>query len=113
MTGARAKVRISTLLEEVNWLSIKELTTLHSLVQCWKILRLKKPENMVELLILDEENLIKTPEPRLQFTLAGFRWRVTRDWNELPPETRVQMSLPVFKKEVKKWIKLRRQVEPD
>ena len=89
VTGARSKTRISTLLEDVKWLSINELTLYHSLVQCWKILRLGKPENMTELLTLDNENRITTPPPILQFTIAGFRWRVYKDWNALPPELRV------------------------
>ena len=113
VTDARAKTRISTLLEDTGWLSIRELTVYHSLLQCWKILRLQKPENMVEHLTLDENNFITTPEPRIQFTLAGFRWRVTRDWNSLPADIRTQRSLPIFKKAVKSWITLKRQQEPD
>ena len=60
---------------------------------------------MSELLTLDEN-------PRLQFTSAGFRWRTTVDWNNLPLEIREIGNLPLFKKKVTIWIREKRAVEP-
>ena len=90
-----------------------DLTSFHSMVQCWKIFRLNRPENMVETLCLDENDMIAAPGPRLQFTLAGFRWRVKEEWNAMPQEIRMQKSLPVFKRSLKIWMKQRMQREPD
>ena len=110
--NSNRRTRVSKLLLDCNWMSVNDLTTYHSLIQLWKIVRLNRPENF-ENFAIDNSDKIQITEPRLQFTLEGFRWRTSADWNELPTDVRKTMSLPVFKRKVKQWIKLRRTEEPD
>ena len=113
ITGQRRRVRISTLLEEVGWWSIREQIRIHSLVQLWKVLHLNKPATIRNKLRMDDEGEIHLPPPRLQFTLLGFTWRSVEYWNELPQEIRTLKSLPKFKRSIKKWTMDRRNIDPD
>ena len=101
VNSSSSKTRISTLLTECGWLSIREMIQYHSLIQLWKIVRMHKPEHFEDYEI-DDQDIISTTPPRLQFTREGFRWRTISDWNKLTPELRELKSLPVFKKKVKK-----------
>ena len=113
ITGHSKRTRIRKLLEDCDWLSIREMEKYHSMIQVWKLVRLGKPENMVDKMILTDESLIRTTIPRLLFTKSGFRWRAADCWNMMPMELRTNQSLPSFKKSVNKWIKQRRRPEPD
>ena len=104
--GKRTKTRI--LMESANWLDIHELEELHSLMLMWKVVRLNSPQYMADRIEINEENLISTQYPRLQNSLRGFRWKSTAQWNNMDPELREELSLPRFKKNVRRWIVNRR-----
>ena len=101
VTNKGKKTKISTLLETTEWLSIRETTRYQSLIQFWKILHLRKPKFMTNLIQLDNRNNATTSLPRLQFTTHGWRWRTTDDWNLLDQEIRDTASLPTFKRKLK------------
>ena len=113
ITGCGARTRITSLLDEVGWMSMKELTEKHSLVQMWKILYLNKPEIMREKIVVDNEMKIELNLPRLQFTLQSFYWRTSVQWNSLPQNMRELNKLPMFKTRLKTWMKWRRDNETD
>ena len=112
VTGANRKTKTISILENCGWLSIKELTSYHSLIQLWKLLRIHKPSNMANKFSLDEDNIVSTTAPRLLFTTNGFRWRTTTTWNQLPEDLRTTLSLPVFKRRIKTWITGQRIATP-
>ena len=112
ITGSR-RTKISSLLKKLDWLSISELTTTHSLTQLWKVIHMGRPEMISERITLNDDFTILIREPKLQFTQAGFLWRTTKVWNTLPHEIRTLKNLPNFKKKIKKWVKELRNTEPD
>ena len=100
-------------MDELGWLTIREMANYHSVVQLWKLVRMKKPTIISEKFTINENEKVSTSYPRLQFTELGYRWRATQQWNILPMEIRCNMSLPSFKRQVKSWIKSQRNQEPD
>ena len=83
-TGCGREEKNFSMLEEVGWFSIVELTKIHSLVQMWKVAHLNKPENIRDKIEILEDYHVTTEPPRLQFAEHGFTRRTTRDWNLLP-----------------------------
>ena len=65
VTKMPRKTRIRTLLEKCRWLSVKEMIKFHSLLQLWKILRMKKPESMYRKYTMEEDDKISTTGNRL------------------------------------------------
>ena len=98
------KTRIRTLLEKCNWLDVIEMTTYHSLLQVWKIIRTGKPEYLRRRITVQPDNTISTTKPRLQFTATCFRWRTTDQWNSLPEDIRGLLNFKPFKQQLRKWI---------
>ena len=114
VTGKKRTTKTSVLLNECNWLDIKELTEYHSQVQIWKTLRWGKPEYLVEKLRTDTEDKMYTDHPRLQLTAGSFRWKAVDQWRMLPDSVTGQIVLPKFKRKLKEWLKDRRTTnEPD
>ena len=113
VTQSGKRTKISILLESCQWLSIQELVIYNTLVQTWKVIRFRRPEDMSDKIVMNHLEELSTTVPRLQFTENGYRWRATRTWNLLPPGIRGEMSLPVFKKKIKAWIIEGRAAQPD
>ena len=113
ITGMSRKTRTSTLLETLNWFSIKELEKIHSITQLWKILHKNKPEIIRQKIEMNDNFEIQLQPIRLQFTNNSFLNRTSNEWNKMPPSLRMMKSLPTFKKHLKKWIKERRTLNPD
>ena len=112
VTGGSKKTKIRKLLVECGWLSIIELSTYHTVVQLWKILTYRKPENMSQKIQLDENLDASTTTPRLQFTKDGYRWRSIENWNSIPRDIRSIKSLPRFKRKLRHWIISERNWDP-
>ena len=108
--GKRAKTM--NLMKEINWLTIKEMTTYYSLIAMWKTIWLKAPEYLQKKITIKEDYLIEKQHPRLKNTLQSFRFRTIPEWNSLPLTTRQLQSLPRFKHQVKSWIKEQREPDP-
>ena len=113
VTGGNRKTRIRKLLLECGWLSVREMSFYHSVVQLWKIFTFKKPENMFKKIQIDENLDANTSTPRLQFTTYGYRWRSVENWNQIPREIREVKSLPSFKRKLRLWIVSKRNWDPD
>ena len=100
------------LMERCNWLTIKELIGYHSLVSMWSIVNRKIPEQVYDIIIINEDRTISTTKARLLIVSKGFRWRTVPKWNCLPDVTRHNSAIGSFKKQVKTWIKQQRQINP-
>ena len=87
-----------------NWLSIKELGLFHSMITTWKLSRWKNPRNLAAKVSIDDNSMMSTTIPRLQNTQQSYRWRCVTTWNSLPSEIRTCLSLPRFKRTLRKWI---------
>ena len=119
VTGCGSKIRITSLLEEVGWMSIREMAEQHSLVQMWKVLHLNKPTMIREKIEVDQDMMIEIAQPRLEFTLQSFIWRTSLQWNNLPQNMRELDKISAFKIRLKVWMRWRRDsaddsdIEPD
>ena len=106
--------KIASLMEELDWMTIKEMTVQNSSTLMWKMLNCRKPLRIAENITVDRTRMIiNITEPRLQITEQNFTIRAGRDWNKLPDHIRLNDKLHIFKKQVKTWIKEQRNPEPD
>ena len=114
---------ISRLLKECGWLSISQLGVYHSLVLVYKILQSRSPQYLYDKLTgtqgephyqtrytrkLATGQLIKLgPDSVAESELArnSFKYRATRQWNDLPPELKQVKILSKFKSELRRWIR--------
>jgi hypothetical protein len=115
--GRGKRTRVTTLLKECNWLSVRQLTMLHSLVQLWKTVKTGCPGHFGGRLRGETEEgrtrrnvtrgrLDSRSRSGKKIVRTSWRWRAVDQWNTLPESLRTQNSMTVFKKELKKWISL-------
>ena len=104
VTGDGRRTAKSTLLEKCKWLSIEETITLYTGVRMWNVLRRRIPKNLTSKIVLNEDSSVSTTPARLITTSRSFRWHGTELWNNLSTELRENLSLPSFKRNLRKWI---------
>ncbi len=95
-------------MSSVNWLSVREMIRLQTLVTAWKIVKLGSLQHLADKIIIHPDMSITTSRPRLLNTAMGLRWRVCQQWGMLSEELRNINSLPRFKHRMKVWIKSQR-----
>ena len=103
--GANKRTKSKELMKAANWLDIHEMLKLQTLTMTWKTLYMNQPQHLSENIYKDPLNNIYTTQPRLMNTESNLRWRMCREWNQLPPELKSIQSLPRFKSRAKNWIK--------
>ena len=108
ITGLGKRTSMSTLMREMNWLSIKEMIEMQTTIMVWKVVRTGKPEYLAEKMKLVDNNSLRTETMRLKTTADSFRHRGIRHWNALDDSLRECKSLPIFRKNVRKTIIERR-----
>ena len=96
-------------LDQLNWLSVKQLTVFHSVTLLWQQCR-----GNTDFLTRDlhwEESRTQGParlrtEPyKMEFRRKAWRHRTVAWWNSMPEKLRTQTSFKLFKKELKPWVK--------
>ena len=105
--------RVSVLLGQCGWMSVRQLVLFHTMVLTFKIRKDKKPEYLHEKLScqfhyntrLAAGNAIR----RTEQIDSDVRWksfvpRSTREWNLLPVKIQSMNNLKKFKKELRIWI---------
>ena len=108
------KTKINFLMESLDWLTIQEMILTNKSTIMWKMLHKDRPCKVASKLEVDRSNMtIRILEPRIMFTEHNFTLRASRDWNRLPDFIRNNDKLQSFKKQVKKWVKEQRHLEPD
>ena len=68
ITGRPKKTSTKVLMEECDWLDVRELTKYHSLMRMWNILWRQKPVQISDKITWNEDGKIETSKPRLQTT---------------------------------------------
>ena len=105
------------MLSKLNWLSIKQLITYHSLIVFYRIFHSGEPNCIAERINTDYDrynvytrarsnNNIILDDLRLKTSKASFIFRVSSIWNTLPPPLRNIHEAYRFKKALKSYIKL-------
>ena len=108
VTGWTKTTRQQDLLDGCGWLSVDELTEYHTLCQVWRIIKWGAPSLMRSKLEQIEDNRLRTKQPRLKMTVDTFRCKGVTKWNKLPSHLREIQTLSGFKKQLKLWLKQRR-----
>ena len=104
-TGAGKRIRISELMERTGWLTLREQAFVATAVQTWKLVHYGTPARLLESMWIEDDLEISVERPRLLFSENSYRWRATRQWNEIPSEIRQTVSISSFKKQLKRHIK--------
>ena len=114
VTGKGRRVKKWELLEDCNWMDVRELIDFHSMTNLWKIIWKQAPLHLHRKIHMNEEHFISTERPRLKTTEASLRFRGIGLWNSFPKELRQLENFPKFKKKLKSLILERRHHEdPD
>ena len=111
--SANKRTKSSKLMQEMNWLNIREMIEYFTLVATWKILKMNTPQYFASK--IDDSNqdgTITTNNPRLQNTEMALRWRMCKAWNKIPSHHRQINTLQRFKSATKTWIKSNRPPDP-
>ena len=98
------------LLRQCNWLSVRQLTIYHTMVQTWKVLAFKTPANIFSKFQLTHtrsriDGILAVPLFNTAIGKKSYLSRACSTWNALPSDVRNARSLPTFKRKLKLWIK--------
>ena len=114
ITGGSKREHTMKLMQNINWMTIRELVKYHTTIMAWKLVYLKTPRHMIENITIKQDNTLETTNPRLQNTKLGLRWRMVSNWNDTPTDIRNLQNIQRFKIKLKKWIKsMRSDIETD
>ena len=104
------------LLRQCNWLSIRQMVFLHSVIQIWKVLNNGGPRSIYSKLRITSTR--SGQHGNLAITAHGtslgrnsFFVRALQMWNSTPQELRKEKSLQTFKRKLKKWIRANIEIE--
>jgi hypothetical protein len=106
--------RVSVLLLQCGWLSVRQMVFYHTMVQLYKIRQDKKPVYLHDKISksfqqntrlamgngIKETEKIKSDERK-----KSFIPRATKTWNSLPVSLRSFVNIKIFKKELKNYVK--------
>ena len=114
VTKLNFNTRTEVLLNQLGWLSVRQLSVYHSLVQIFKTNQEKKPayfhakfsRQFPRDTRLSTGNGIRVDKKiRNQLSKQNFSYRAVDIWNKLPREIRLIRKLPKFKQKLKEWTK--------
>ena len=103
-----------TLLNQLGWLSIRQLVVFHDLVLVYKTKKDKKPVYLYEIFskqfgyktrAATANKIVQSLKPESEEKKKSFVYRSLMEWNLLPSEIKNIEKLDKFKIEAKKWIK--------
>ena len=114
VTRLRGRTKVSELLLQCGWLSVRQMVHYHTILQVFKIKKEKKPEYLFNKLSgefqhrtrlaagngIKEIDRVKHEERR-----KSFIPRAIRTWNALPVTIRKIQNMREFKKELKMFVK--------
>ena len=98
------------LLNQCNWLSIKQIVVYQTALQVWKVKESKQPVYIASSLKTAttrsgaQGNLL-VPVVESSLASKSFMVRSASTWNSIPPEIRNTRNLQGFKKKLKQWVK--------
>ena len=103
-TGLGRRTKVAQLMAAAGWMNVKEQITLSTAIYTWKVIHYKKPLRMLDRFNLTDEWKLDILEPRLQFSRNCYRWRAAAEWNAIPQSIRMEKSIAVFKRNMKRHI---------
>ena len=105
------------LMEACSWMSVRQLVCYHSVVQLHKTLTHKAPAYLYQRVTtggtypyrtrqaasgqLRQVNGAKT---ELDLSKMGWGSRAVEEYNKMPPDVRLELSMPSFKRKLRSWV---------
>ena len=90
---------------KLEWLTVNQLITYHTLLTVFKIRQSGEPEYLATFLKADNRtDRIIIPNTSLTLAKKSFVWRGSLDWNLLPLGLRKSSKIGHFKRGVKDWV---------
>ena len=114
VTRLRWGTETSFLLNQIGWLSVKQLVIYHSLILVFKIQQEHKPVYLREKFKnkfayqtrqATGNCFVQNDTPKSEKSRTAFAYKSTIMWNSLPPQIRKIEKLEKFKSVLKKWVK--------
>ena len=91
--------------DKLDWLSVNQLISYHTLIQVYKIRNSKEPEYLHEKLKTDNRNgHIVIPNSELSLFKKSFTCRGSELWNSVPVQIRNSLTIGKFKKAIRGWV---------
>ena len=105
-----------TLLTQCNWLSIKQLTFYHTVLQVWKVRSAGVPSYInskfqAAVTRSAEEGTLRVPIVERDLSSKSFLVRSAGMWNRVPPDIRNSQNLETFKRKLKGWTRENVEIE--
>ena len=97
VTKLGKKTKTMKLMNKCNWLMADEMIEKQSLIVMWKLIYMERPRHLLDKIEIDNDKLIATQRARLKTVQYGWRWRSTKQWNNLPDSIRKCSNLTKFK----------------
>ena len=102
---APPRARRSVLFGKLDWLSVNQLISYHTLLSMFKIRSSREPEYLAHFVGNDNRNeRIIVPNTDLSLAINSFVFLGSDQWNQLPLTLRKSMKIGFFKKALRKWI---------
>ena len=111
-SGLGKRTKIFTLMNAVDWMTVKEQVKISTLTLTWKLVHQGCPVRLLETMQVTNDCKIITQNARLQLCNDAFRWRAARTWNELDHSLRNEKSIARFKGLLRENIKSQRTARP-
>ena len=115
VTKANWYTSIETLLLQCGWLSVNQLIVYHSLITVFKVFDKKSPVYLYDKLSSEypyrtryatQENIrIGGSQNHPQLCQRSFRWRASKQWNQLPANLKMSKTVNQFKMGLFQWTK--------
>ena len=102
------------LLQETNWLSIRQMIFYHTILQIWRVKKNRKPDYLNQIFNQDYqqqtrgtlEGNIRIQEPVTSLAKKAIRFRGANMWNTLPSTLKTfRGEIKNFKKQLKTWVR--------
>ena len=94
-------------LSQCGWLSVQQIAVYQTCILAHKVIESKSPKYLYQMFTTDYnfntrqaarlEIRQDMTTPDMELTLASFRWRAVRQYNNLPAVMRQEKSLKIFK----------------
>ena len=105
VTHSPPRANREAMYKKLQWLTVNQLITYHTLLTVFKIRQTGEPEYLARLLQLDSRTgRIIIPNTSLTLAKNSFVWRGSANWNMLPLEFRNSSKIGHFKRGVKDWV---------
>ena len=106
VTKSPPRTHRNQMYDKLDWLSVTQLTAYHTLLQVYKIRKLKEPECLHEILSRENRNgNIIITNTDLSLAKTSFTFRGSELWNSLPSHIRNSEKIGTFKQACRKWVK--------